>query len=271
MKLVHFSIVLAILLLTNILAGQNNVSPIFDQCKGVEPSAINNCNKQEMLHFINQEILLTFGGVKKTNPMNDIVLGFDVKKDGKIQNITLTERTPSMMFVTSAQLNIDVKKIPNFTGNSDLSISYIFTKTQSDSQDLKLVTISPMQVEIFKVVEKMPRFPGCEFDNDYNGCSNKKLDKYIDKNIVYPEEAINNKVEGTVIIEFVVTEEGLVTDAKVKKDIGFGCGQAAIDVIESMNFMPERWISGAQRTRLVNVLITKPIEFKLDKKHKNKD
>jgi hypothetical protein len=49
------------------------------------------------------------------------------------------------------------------------------------------------------------------------------------------------------------------------------CGQAALDVIESMNNMSERWTPGAQRTRIVPVLITKPIEFKLKKNHKNKD
>jgi len=114
----------------------------------------------------------------------------------------------------------------------------------------------------------MPKFPGCEFDNDFNGCTTQKLDKYIDMNLVYPQEAIDNKVEGKVAVQFIVTEDGMINDVQIKKDIGFGCGQAAVNVIESMNNMPEKWIPGAQRSRKVNVLITKYIEFKLSKKQK---
>lgn len=270
MKFILLSIILS-LFCANTLLGQSYKGPLFEHCKLTDPSEVDNCNKQQILQFIQQEILTKYVDVKKTDVMNDMMLSFDVKKDGSVTNISLMEKTQSRMFVTSAQLNIEVKNIPNLLSTVALTINYMYPRTPTESQDLKLVSISHMQLEIFKVVEKMPRFPGCEYDNDYKGCTDKKLDKYIDNNLVYPKEAIDNKVEGMVVVEFIVTDEGLVTDAKIKKDIGFGCGQAVIDVIESMNSMPERWAPGAQRKRMVNVLITKPFTFKLDKKHKNKD
>ncbi len=270
MKFIQFAIILT-LFCANTLNGQGNKGPLFEKCKQTDPSEVDKCNKKEMLQFIQQEILSQYGNVKKSDVMNNIILTFDVKKDGSVSNVSLMEKNQSRMYVTSAMLNIGVKNIPSFIGNEGLSIRYLYPRTPTESQDENLITISPLQVEIFKVVEKMPKFPGCESDNNFSGCTTKKLDKYIENNLVYPKEAIDNKIEGTVVVDFIVTEEGLIRDAKIRKDIGFGCGQAALDVIESMNDMSERWIPGAQRTRIVPVLITKPIEFKLNKKHKNKD
>jgi TonB family protein len=270
MKFIQFTIILTLCCI-NISIGQSYKSPLFEKCNLTDPSEVDKCNKKEMLQFIQQEILTQYGDVKKSDVMNDIILSFDVKKDGSVSNVSLMEKTQSRMFVTSAVLNIGVKNIPSFTGNEGQSIRYLYPRTPTESQDENLITISPLQVEIFKVVEKMPKFPGCESDNNFSGCTTKKLAKYIDNNLVYPKEAIDNKIEGTVVVDFIVTEEGLIKDVKIRKDIGFGCGKAAIDVIESMNNMSERWTPGAQRTRIVSVLITKPIEFKLNKNHKNKD
>lgn len=270
MKFIQFTIILT-LFFANTLIGQGNKGPLFEKCKQTDPSEVDKCNKKEMLQFIQQEILSQYGNVKKSDVMNNIILTFDVKKDGSVSNVSLIEKTQSRMFVTSAMLNIDVKNIPSFIGNEVLSIRYLYPRTPTESQDENLITISPLKVEIFKVVEKMPKFPGCESDNNFGGCTTKKLNNYIDNNLVFPKEAIDNKIEGTVVVDFIITEEGLIKDAKIRNDIGFGCGQTALDVIESMNNMSERWTPGAQRTRIVPVLITKPIEFKLKKNQLKKD
>jgi len=120
--------------------------------------------------------------------------------------------------------------------------------------------------EIFKVVEQMPRFPGCEQKSDEyskKNCSEIVLEKFIKDNLIYPEEAKAQKIEGEVYVQFIIGKDGLVDDIKVVKDIGYGCGEAAVAVIEKMNTMSERWIPGRQRGNLVEVLYTRPIKFKL--------
>jgi len=121
--------------------------------------------------------------------------------------------------------------------------------------------------EVFKVVEQMPRFPGCDRDSDYDNrhCTDKKLSEYIAKNLVYPDSALLMKIEGKVVIQFVVEEDGSINEVKPVKDIGYGCGVAASKVILSMNDLPAKWIPGKQRSRKVRVLYTLPIEFKLPK------
>lgn len=121
--------------------------------------------------------------------------------------------------------------------------------------------------EIFKIVEQMPRFPGCDDipgDNTAKSdCANKKLMEFIYANIQYPAIARENNVEGTVVVQFVVDTDGSISNAKVVRDIGAQCGDEALRIVELMNNMPEKWTPGKQRGRPVRVLFMLPVKFKL--------
>ena len=123
--------------------------------------------------------------------------------------------------------------------------------------------------EIFRVVEQMPRFPGCEDQpagHERDDCAKTKMLEYIYQNLKYPQEARKNNVEGQVVLQFVVEKDGRLNDIKVVRDIGAGFGIAARQVIESMNAMKSRWIPGKQSGKNVNVLYTLPVKFKLEGK-----
>lgn len=121
--------------------------------------------------------------------------------------------------------------------------------------------------EIFKVVEQMPRFPGCEdkgTEEEKTACATQKMLEYIYKNLKYPAIARENGVEGGVVLQFVVDKDGTITDTKIARDIGAGCGAAAEAVVLSMNNMGKKWTPGKQRGRPVKVLFTLPVKFKLE-------
>jgi protein TonB len=123
----------------------------------------------------------------------------------------------------------------------------------------------PKEAEIFKVVEQMPRFPGCEDQGpEKEECAKTKMLQYIYENLKYPAIAKENGVEGMAVLQFVVTETGKVDDVKIVRDIGAGCGDAGKKVVEAMNNLPERWTPGKQSGRPVKVLYTLPIKFKLE-------
>ena len=128
----------------------------------------------------------------------------------------------------------------------------------------------PEVAEIFKVVEEMPRFPGCEDAGstmaEKKRCSDRKLMEFIYENIRYPDIARENGIEGTVVVTFVVEKDGKVTNAQVLKDIGAKCGEEALKVVNKMNDLPQRWIPGKQRKSPVRVQFSLPIRFKLMKK-----
>ena len=101
--------------------------------------------------------------------------------------------------------------------------------------------------EIFLVVENAPEFPGGE----------DSLYAYIARNIVYPEAAKKEKIEGRVFVTFVIEKDGQVSSAKLLRDIGGGCGEEAIRVVKSM----PKWKPGTQRGKPVRVRYNIPLQF----------
>ena len=53
---------------------------------------------------------------------------------------------------------------------------------------------------------------------------------------------------GLIVVTFVVNEKGKIEDAKTLKDIGGGCGDEVIRVIETMNEGDAKWIAGILST-----------------------
>jgi TonB family protein len=120
--------------------------------------------------------------------------------------------------------------------------------------------------QIFRVAQQMPRLPGCEdqlSESDKKDCSNRKMFEYIYKNIKYPIDAKINGIEGKVVSQFIINTDGSVSDIQIIQDIGGGCGKAVIDLLQTMNDMPEKWIPGRQSGKNVNVVYTLPIKFKM--------
>ncbi len=121
--------------------------------------------------------------------------------------------------------------------------------------------------EIRVIAEEMPYFPGCEdlrmSKEERRQCSDRALLTYLMKNLRYPSIAQENNVEGRVYVQFVVERDGTITGSKIVRDIGAGCGEAALTVVNKMNTLPERWTPGRQNGKNVRVQYTLPVTFKL--------
>lgn len=124
---------------------------------------------------------------------------------------------------------------------------------------------------IYSVAEVQARFPGCEgLDttlNVINQCAQTSLLAFINSNIVYPWEARENGNEGMVVITFVVEKDGYISNPRVLKDIGGGCGAEALRVVNGMNGALKNaglaWIPGQTAGKNVRTQYTLPVKFKL--------
>ncbi len=120
--------------------------------------------------------------------------------------------------------------------------------------------------QIYKIVEEMPRFPGCEAEtnlDDKQTCATQKMYNYLYSHMKYPSKAQDNKIEGKVVARFVVDSQGNMKDMKILRDIGGGCGDEVMKVLQSMNKLSEKWIPGKQNGKNVSVYYTLPVVFKL--------
>lgn len=127
----------------------------------------------------------------------------------------------------------------------------------------------PVEEEkVYEVVEEKPRFPGCEDGNlageELATCAQQKMLAFIYSNITYPAAARENGIEGMTVIRFIVLEDGSIHDAKVVKDIGGGCGEEALRVVNLMDEMELKWIPGKQAGKAVKVFFNLPVKYKLE-------
>jgi TonB family protein len=102
---------------------------------------------------------------------------------------------------------------------------------------------------IFQVVEQMPEFPG--------GMSEAM--KFLAKNIKYPVAAQQAKIEGRVIVQFVVGKDGSISDVHTVRSVSPELDAEAIRVVSMM----PKWNPGRQRGKAVPVSYTMPIMFRL--------
>jgi protein TonB len=98
-------------------------------------------------------------------------------------------------------------------------------------------------------VDKQPEFKG----------GMEALFSYMMEEVKYPKEAANAGVEGKVFVEFTVTKEGKIKDAKVAKGAEESLDKEALRVV---NAMPD-WTPGEKDGKKVDVKMTLPIAFKL--------
>ena len=107
----------------------------------------------------------------------------------------------------------------------------------------------PVKEEVFRAVEQMPRFPGGE----------QALMKYLSTHINYPTMAMENNVQGRVVVKFVVTKSGKIGEVKVVRSVDRDLDKEAVRVCKTLpDFIP-----GKMNGQAVNVWYTLPVSFKL--------
>ena len=97
-----------------------------------------------------------------------------------------------------------------------------------------------------------------EVDPEFPG-GIEALFKFITDNLKYPQLALENAIQGRVYISFVVETDGSISNVRVLRDIGGGCGVEAKRVVEMM----PKWIPGRQGGKPVRTQYNLPVNFVL--------
>jgi TonB family protein len=118
---------------------------------------------------------------------------------------------------------------------------------------LKQVNIDKMEADkegVYNRAEIMPSYPGGE----------DALRKYIENHIDYPQEAMDNDVQGTVKLYFAVDEQGKISNPTViSSRIGYGLEDAALKVVRQM----PRWTPGQVAGKNVKTRFMLPITYQI--------
>lgn len=104
--------------------------------------------------------------------------------------------------------------------------------------------------DAFFLVEVMPSFKGGGLE---------KFREWIFKNTIYPQEAIDKKIKGKVVLSFVVEKDGSVSNINVLQGVNPLLDNEAVKVISQS----PKWSPGLQRGQPVRFRYLIPLDFSL--------
>ncbi len=240
--------------------------PRFPGCEDKEDGEVRQeCANQKLLQFIYSNIkypqAARDAGIQGTS-----VVSFVVEKDGSITELKML-RSPGegafdeeVLRVTGAM----PKWIPGKHEGEIVRVEFklpVKFKLEDDGDATPTNATPPNANDIFKVVDEMPRFPGCEelAGEARKECSQTKLLEFIYSNIKYPESGRDAGIEGISVVGFVVEKDGTISSSEIKRSIGSDFDETILEVVAQM----PKWIAGKQAGENVRVQFHLPVKFKL--------
>lgn len=131
-------------------------------------------------------------------------------------------------------------------------ISQLTESTKTDEKE----TLQQTQTS-FKLADKLPAFPKGDL----------ALNAYINNHLLVPQKAVTNKVNGNVLVEFIVNEDGSLSEIEIVKDLPQGCGEAALHLVEKM----PAWMPAERNGKPVKMFYTLVVPFYTSPIQKNPD
>ena len=185
-----------------------------------------------------------------------VIVQFVVNKDGSITGDTIVRSVDPLLDAEALRV---VRSMPNWTPGKQkgepvrvrftLPVTFRLDGGEESKPVQMQVSVEKTGEEIFNVVEHQPEYPG----------GMGELMKFLQKNIRYPKEAMEQNKQGRVVLQFVVNKDGSICDSKVVKAVDPQLDAEALRVI---NAMPN-WTPGKQKGEPVRTRFTLPVSFRL--------
>ena len=153
-----------------------------------------------------------------------------------------------------AQVVTDVLNI--VSNDQKIETNIVFTDDADDFDDFDIVIEEKEEEieeeEIFVTVEEMPTFQGGGLPEFRN---------WVQSNVKYPQIALENGIQGNVVVQFVVDTDGKMIRFKILQSPDKTLSDATIEVLKKANELKKGWKPGKQRGKAVKVSFTLPVKF----------
>jgi len=108
-------------------------------------------------------------------------------------------------------------------------------------------TLTDVHYDYETIIDVAPQFPGGE----------DSLNHFLLSQIVYPKEAQDNQIQGTVYVGFTINEDGSVSHVRIMRSVGGSLDEEAMRVI---SLMPN-WIPAQSKGKPVQAHMNIPVRF----------
>lgn len=174
---------------------------------------------------------------------------------------------PSVLFTTGRyqehNTNKDTPSIVEYD-DMEMELEYIYNFTLAQCSTERKISFKPEGMAKEPQRQDVVSYYDCDVRPAFLNSTDPAtfLTKWVYQYLRYPEEAIQNGIQGTVQVNFVIEKDGKVTEAKVLKGVDPLLDQEALRVV---NASP-KWRPAKVRGEKVRSSMTIPVEFKLVRK-----
>ena len=169
----------------------------------------------------------------------------------------LTEITRQDQKPPEPPKKVEVKVIADLLqvvdNNTKISTEVTFTEFDENTEVIQQVEVVEEEIEDdqpFLVAETMPSFQGGDLNTFRN---------WVQQNVRFPQIALENGIQGRVVVTFVIEKDGRLTNIEVLQTPDRSLSDEAIRVL---NKSP-KWSPGKQRNQPVRVKYTLPVDFRV--------
>lgn len=261
MKLL-FQILLSILILgcnsSNTIKNSNSIEnlktkPKWQKCAD-RKQGTDLCSYINLLTHINKEF--KYPPLAKENGIKgEIAVEFQVNKTGKIDTINLLN---NLGFGCDEEVVRILKTIPDFIP----ATRYGENVSVKDTLILRFDGGRRLIDPLYKIANVIPAFGDCgalSSNSEISDCNKKAAHDFFLSHFNYPKQAKRKKIEGYVQVMAVVEKDGKISNAFIMQNLGYGCGEEALRIV---NMMP-KWKPATHRGKNVRHLYSVLFEFEM--------
>ncbi|MBP5391458.1 MAG: energy transducer TonB [Bacteroidales bacterium] len=200
-------------------------------------------------------VLTSFEWNSATKEVASISAGGISLIDDETVPITQQETPPPPENIKEPVISEDLQIVEN-----DIKVDTQFLSPDDNTEPIKIVPyVEPSNKTEEEEVEEFIPFAIVEDKPTFQGGDANTFTKWVYSNIVYPELAIENGIQGRVTVQFTIDKDGSVKDVRVLRGADSTLDKEAVRVISNS----PKWSPGKQRGKAVKVKYTFPIIFQM--------
>ena len=213
-------------------------------------------NKRGLLLEIGLAVALAivigaFAWTPKEHRIEQVDLKYAIVEE-EITEITRQDQKPP-----EPPKKVEVKVIADLlqvvTNDTKIETAMTFDEFDEDAevfQEVEVVEEEIVDDEPFLIVETMPTFQGGDLNTFRN---------WVQSNVRFPQIALENGIQGTVVLSFVIEKDGSLTNIQVLRTPDRSLSEEATRVLSKS----PKWTPGKQRNQVVRVKYNLPVVFRV--------
>ena len=202
-------------------------------------------------------LLVVFAGFESSTRAKEVALlqgNTKIDDEGDIMPIPLDTPPPAPEAPALPMLSDELEIV-----DDDVTVDLDFQSLDDTDVPVDIQEYVRQEVVEEEVEDDPIPFVTVEQKPTFNGRDANEFSKWVNSQLVYPEIAKENGVEGRVILQFTIGKDGRLQDVKVLRTPDESLAQEAVRVVSSS----PKWEPGRQRDRAVKVSYTFPVIYRL--------